>query len=100
MDDRVALMKIFPGFSTHVYKSMFDIEKVKAVVIESFGAGNVPNNTEFFKMIKDYIEAGGIVINITQCSSGSVSLGKYANSTMLKEIGVLKIGRASCRERV
>lgn len=89
MDDRVALMKIFPGFSTHVYKSMFDIEKVKAVVIESFGAGNVPNNTEFFKMIKDYIEAGGIVINITQCSSGSVSLGKYANSTMLKEIGVL-----------
>lgn len=89
MDDRVALMKIFPGFSTHVYKSMFDIEKVKAVVIESFGAGNVPNNTEFFKMIKAYIEAGGIVINITQCSSGSVSLGKYANSTMLKEIGVL-----------
>nr|WP_299206424.1 asparaginase [uncultured Brumimicrobium sp.] len=89
MDDRVALMKIFPGFSTHVYKSMFDIEKVKAVVIESFGAGNVPNNTEFFKMIKNYIEAGGIVINITQCSSGSVSLGKYANSTMLKEIGVL-----------
>lgn len=89
MDDRVALMKIFPGFSTQVYKSMFDIEKVKAVVIESFGAGNVPNNTEFFKMIKDYIEAGGIVINITQCSSGSVSLGKYANSTMLKEIGVL-----------
>src|SRR5690554_5073563 len=92
MDDRVALMKIFPGFSTHVYKSMFDIEKVKAVVIESFGAGNVPNNSTFFEMIRTYIASGGIVINITQCSSGSVSQGKYANSTMLKEMGVISGG--------
>jgi L-asparaginase len=92
MDDRVALMKIFPGFSTQVYKSMFDIQQVKAVVIESFGAGNVPNNTAFFEMIKTYIAAGGIVINITQCSSGSVSQGKYANSTMLNEIGVISGG--------
>jgi L-asparaginase len=89
MDDRVALMKIFPGFSTKVYKSMFDIQQVKAVVIESFGAGNVPNNTAFFEMIRTYIAAGGIVINITQCSSGSVSQGKYANSTMLNEMGVI-----------
>lgn len=89
MDDRVALMKIFPGFSTKVYKSMFDIQQVKAVVIESFGAGNVPNNTNFFEMIKAYIASGGIVINITQCSSGSVSQGKYANSTMLNEMGVI-----------
>ncbi|PWH85721.1 asparaginase [Brumimicrobium oceani] len=92
MDDRVALMKIFPGFSTEVYKSMFDFQKVKAVVIESFGAGNVPNNTAFFEMIKSYISEGGIVINITQCSSGSVSQGKYANSTMLNQIGVISGG--------
>lgn len=89
MDDRVALMKIFPGFSTSVYKSMFDINQVKAIVIESFGAGNVPNNTVFFEIIRAYIASGGIVINITQCSSGSVSQGKYANSTMLKEMGVI-----------
>ncbi|PKR81885.1 L-asparaginase 1 [Brumimicrobium salinarum] len=92
MDDRVALMKIFPGFSTKVYKSMFDINLVKAVVIESFGAGNVPNNTDFYNMLKSYIDLGGIVINITQCSSGSVSQGKYANSTALKEIGVVSGG--------
>ncbi|WP_107037317.1 asparaginase [Brumimicrobium mesophilum] len=92
MDDRVALMKIFPGFSTSVYKSMFDFQKVKAVVIESFGAGNVPNKPSFFEMIKTYISEGGIVINITQCSSGSVSQGKYANSTMLNQIGVISGG--------
>lgn len=92
MDDRVALMKIFPGFSTSVYKSMFDFQKVKAVVIESFGAGNVPNKPSFFEMISAYILEGGIVINITQCSSGSVSQGKYANSTMLNQIGVISGG--------
>lgn len=92
MDDRVALMKIFPGFSTEVYKNMFNFEQVKAVVLESFGAGNVPNNPAFFEMIKTFINAGGIVINITQCSSGSVSQGKYANSTMLNQIGVISGG--------
>lgn len=92
MDDRVALMKIFPGFSTTVYKSMFNIDQVKAVIIESFGAGNVPNNHTFFEMVEQYIANGGIVINITQCSSGSVSQGKYANSTMLNKMGVISGG--------
>lgn len=89
MDDEVALMKIFPGFSTNIYKSIFDINNVKAVILESFGAGNTPNNSALFKMIENYIHSGGIVINITQCSSGNVVHGKYANSTTLNRIGVI-----------
>lgn len=89
MDERVALMKIFPGFSTEVYQKMFDTSIVDAVVMESFGAGNIPHNKALDKLIGDFIEKGGIVINITQCSSGSVFQGKYANSTMLNQLGVI-----------
>lgn len=89
MDDRVALLKIFPGFSPALYTALFDVEKVKAVVLETFGSGNVPNQKDFFELIKRYIQAGGIVINVTQCFSGAVDQGKYANSSMLNTLGVI-----------
>ena len=89
MDDRVALMKIFPGFSTKVYERLFDIEQTRAVVIESFGSGNVPNNSSFYDMIDNYIQDGGIVINTTQCYTGNVEQGKYANSTTFNKLGVV-----------
>ncbi|MEX1191144.1 MAG: asparaginase [Brumimicrobium sp.] len=89
MDDRVALLKIFPGFSTTVYKSLFDNNNVKAIVLETFGAGNAPNNSVFHEMIEKYISSGGIVVNITQCYTGSVEQGKYATSTSFNKLGVI-----------
>ncbi|MFA5574825.1 MAG: asparaginase [Brumimicrobium sp.] len=89
MDNRIALMKIFPGGLTSVYQGLFDIERVKAVVMETFGAGNVPHNPKLFQMIANYIEEGGIVVNITQCQSGKVNQGMYENSVMLNKIGVI-----------
>jgi L-asparaginase len=89
MDDRVALLKIFPGFSTKVYKSLFDNKNVKAIVLETFGSGNAPNSSEFHAIIEEYIESGGIVVNITQCYTGSVEQGKYANSTVFNKLGVV-----------
>lgn len=92
MDSRVALMKLFPGGLTSVYSNIFNVDNVKAVVIESFGAGNIPNDPKLHKMIQDYIISGGLVINITQCYSGSVEQGKYATSILIKEIGVISGG--------
>jgi L-asparaginase len=89
MDERVALIKIFPGFSPSVYTGMFDISAVKGIVLETFGSGNAPKNTEFIALLKKYINDGGVVINVTQCFSGEVVQGKYANSTFFNEIGVV-----------
>ena len=89
MDERVALIKIFPGFSPSVYTGMFDINAVKGIVLETFGSGNAPKNTEFIALLKKYINDGGVVINVTQCFSGEVVQGKYANSTFFNEIGVV-----------
>jgi L-asparaginase len=89
MDERVALIKIFPGFSPSVYTGMFDINAVKGIVLETFGSGNAPKNEEFIALLKKYINDGGVVINVTQCFSGEVVQGKYANSTFFNEIGVV-----------
>ena len=89
MEERVALIKLFPGISMDIYTALFAIDKVKAIVLESFGAGNAPTDKKLFACIEKYIEAGGIVINVTQCFTGAVDQGKYANSTMFNMLGVI-----------
>ena len=36
-----------------------------------------------------YIEEGGLIINITQCSSGGVKQGAYQTSSFFNKIGVI-----------
>jgi len=88
-DNHVALLKIFPGFSASVYKNLFDIQQVKGIIMETFGAGNAPSNDEFRQLISKYIQNGGIVLNITQCNSGSVQQGKYETSSFFDKVGVI-----------
>lgn len=88
-DNQVALLKIFPGFSANVYKNLFDFNLVKGIIIETFGAGNAPSNDEFRELIANYIDKGGIILNITQCNSGSVEQGKYETSSFFNKIGVI-----------
>ena len=89
MSSRVALMKIFPGFNVKAYTSLFDRKITDAIVLETFGSGNAPSNAEFRKLIEKYISEGGIILNITQCSSGSVQQGKYATSSFFEKVGVV-----------
>jgi L-asparaginase len=92
MNTRVALMKIFPGFQAISYASLFDRGNTDAVVIETFGSGNAPSDLHFRKMLTDYISNGGIVLNVTQCSSGSVQQGKYQTSSFFQQAGVVSGG--------
>ncbi len=89
MSQRVGLLKIYPGFPVEAYKSLFDRALTDALILETFGAGNAPSDNGFRKLISHYIEAGGIVLNITQCSSGSVQQGKYETSSFFSKIGVI-----------
>lgn len=88
-DNRVALLKIFPGFNVEVYKSLFDFKLVKGIIIETFGAGNAPSGELFSELIQSYISEGGIVLNITQCSTGSVEQGRYETSSFFQAAGVI-----------
>ena len=92
LNNRVALLKLFPGMDFSVYKELFDRERIDGVLIESFGAGNTPTSPAFKGMLKGFIDDGGIVVNITQCNSGAVQQGLYKASSLFSEIGVLSGG--------
>jgi L-asparaginase len=92
MNNRIGLLKIFPGFNPHVFSSLFDRSKTDAIILETFGSGNAPSNEAFRKMISDYIGQGGIILNVTQCGSGSVQQGKYQTSSFFQHAGVVSGG--------
>ena len=89
LDSRVAHISLFPGIQFSSYKSLFDLDKVKGIVLSTFGSGNGPNDPLMTDMMQNYIEQGGIILNITQCYTGAVQLGKYDTSKQYLNIGVI-----------
>jgi len=87
--DDVVILKLFPGISYLVVKSILNIPNLKGVVLETYGAGNAPNSENFIGLLKSAIDNGIKIINVTQCESGRVLMGHYDTSLLLKEIGVI-----------
>lgn len=65
---------------------------MKALILETYGMGNAPNEEWLITPLEKAINRGLIVLNVSQCESGSVKMGKYETSVRLKEIGVLSGG--------
>ena len=89
MDDNVIIIKMFPGINEHILRSIVATPGLKGVVLETYGSGNAPSEEWFINIIEQAINKGLYVINVTQCSGGSVNMGHYETSTRLKEIGVV-----------
>jgi L-asparaginase len=89
LDNNVVIIKMFPGISETVLSAIFNIQNLKGIVLETYGAGNAPTEDWFIILLKKAIEKGLYIINVTQCSGGSVSMGDYETSTGMKKIGVI-----------
>ena len=89
LNTNVVIVKMFPGIGETVLSSIFSIPDLKGIVLETYGAGNAPTEVWFLKLLKNAVEKGLHIINVTQCSGGSVSMGDYETSTLMKKIGVI-----------
>jgi L-asparaginase len=89
MDDRVVILKMFPGISQSVLSAVLNIPELKGLVLETYGSGNAPTEEWFIDSLKEAIKNGLYIVNVTQCSGGSVNMGQYETSTQLKQIGVI-----------
>ena len=87
LDSRVGLIKLYPGINLDAYQSMFDPVVHRGIVIEAFGSGNTPNHDAFAKVLSEYVSNGGILLSISQCTSGSIQPGKYASGHLLAQLG-------------
>lgn len=85
----IVILKIFPGITKEVVKSILSIENLKGVILETYGAGNAPSDKWFVSLLKDAIKEGIQIVNVTQCAGGSVIMGQYETSVQLQKIGVI-----------
>jgi len=88
-DNNIGILKLFPGINKATVKSIVNTMGMKAMLLETFGSGNAPTDKWFLDILEQAIKNELIILNVTQCKSGSVEIGKYETSVDLGRIGVI-----------
>ncbi|AIG31017.1 1-alkyl-2-acetylglycerophosphocholine esterase [Flavobacterium psychrophilum] len=88
-DDNVVILKVFPGINEKVIRTILSIPNLKGIVLETYGSGNAPTEKWFISLLENAIKNGLHIINVTQCSGGSVNMGQYETGSQLKQIGII-----------
>ncbi len=89
LDVPIGVIKVFPGVQFSLFESIMT-DKLSGIVLEGFGAGNIPDKKgELLPIVKRAFDAGVVVIVCSQCPEGAVSLGTYETSTPLKRAGAV-----------
>ena len=89
LDTRVSILKIHPGITPQVVRNITCNPDARAIIIETYGAGNAPSKDWFISIIREASQMGKILLNVTQCIAGSVNMDIYATGKSLKLAGVL-----------
>ena len=89
LDTRVSILKLHPGITPQIVREILCSRDTRAVIIETYGAGNAPSKEWFLNVIKDADAMGKIILNVTQCIAGSVNMDIYATGKCLKDTGVI-----------
>ena len=86
--EEVLVLKLFPSMKKEYIAKVLDLP-YKGIILETFGAGNATTADWFLRAIQTAIDNGKLILNVSQCLSGSVSQGLYETSSKLEEIGVI-----------
>ena len=85
-DDRVAMVKAYPGFQSEIIDFLVD-RKFHGIVIEGTGLGHIGSYA--MESIRRAVEEGIAVVMTTQTLFGRVNMNVYTTGRKLLEIGVI-----------
>ncbi len=89
LDTNVIILKMFPGINRKTVETIFKIDGIKGIVLETYGAGNATTEQWFLDAIKEAIDHNIVIFNVSQCDGGRVSQGQYQTSKYLQQVGVV-----------
>lgn len=89
METNVVVIKLFPGLNRDMLDRILSTEGLRGVVLETFGSGNAPTAEWFLEVLQRAIERGVLILNVTQCGGGRVSMDLYETGLRLQNIGVM-----------
>ncbi|MBR5472323.1 MAG: asparaginase [Oscillibacter sp.] len=89
LNTKVALLKLTPGVDRA--QADFLLERNDALIIESFGVGGLPEHGGFYDCVREWMDAGKLIVLTTQVPSEGSDLGVYHVGYRLKrDLGVLE----------
>ena len=89
MSNDVVVIKLFPSIRPATLRAMLLESGARGVVLETYGAGNAPTSEWFVDLVKEAVESGIVVVNISQCKDGAVQMHLYETGLALQEAGVV-----------
>ena len=89
MSNDVVVIKLFPSIRPATLRAMLLESGARGVVLETYGAGNAPTSEWFVDLVKEAVESGIVVVNISQCKDGAVHMHLYETGLALQEAGVV-----------
>ncbi len=89
MNTDIVVLGLFPGISEEVVRHILAMPNIKGIVLRTFGAGNGPCEPWFLQAIRETVDRGVIIINVTQCSNGSVLPTRYETGAKLAQSGIV-----------
>ena len=85
----IGVIKVFPGIQFSLFESIMT-EKLRGIVVETFGAGNIPGDGgALLPIIRKAFQNGTVLTVCSQCPQGAVALGAYETSSALKRAGAV-----------
>jgi L-asparaginase len=92
LNNDILILKIHPGINSNYLNAISSTKNLKGIILETFGSGNATTENYFIDFILKMISQNVVILNCTQCYSGSVLMGKYETSIQLKNAGVISGG--------
>jgi L-asparaginase len=89
LDDRIAVIRLFPGIRADWMRHALAQPGLRAAVLTTFGSGNGPTDPGFLSALREARDRGMVLLNVTQCVGGRVEQGRYATSQAFVDMGVV-----------
>ncbi|MGM0905481.1 MAG: asparaginase [Pseudomonadota bacterium] len=84
----IGVVMLYPGISAKIIQNQLQ-QPVKAMILQSYGVGNAPQDHTLLKSLKAGIDQGITILNCTQCFRGRVNMDGYATGNALAELGIV-----------
>lgn len=89
MDTNVMYLNLFPGITVTMLRHWLNTPGLRGVVLKTYGAGNAPDDPGFLEAVKDAVDRGIVVVNVSQCDNGMVDPKLYVTGSKLYGAGVV-----------
>ena len=89
MDSNIIIFSLFPGIQPEIVKKVLEGKELKGIIFRTFGSGNAPQASWLVNALTEATNNGKVIVNVTQCSTGSVKMNLYETGRQLLEAGII-----------